>query len=137
MSLFKIFDVSASALSAQSVRLNTIASNMQNAEVASSSPDDVYKARRPVFQTFMDQVGNEAVAKVRVTDIVEINAEPQIRIEPNHPLANENGEVFYPAVNQIEEITDMISAESSYRSSVELMSTVKQLMLRTLQIGRS
>jgi len=137
MSLFKVFDVSGSALSAQSVRLNTIASNMANADVASSTAEGVYRARHPVFQTVLEQAGRAEGAGVRVAGIVQADAEPIVRNIPGHEMADENGNVYFPRVNVIEELTDMMSAESTYRSNVELMSTVKQLMLRTLQIGRS
>jgi flagellar basal-body rod protein FlgC len=136
MSLFKVFDVSGSALSAQSVRLNTIASNMSNAEVASSTAAAVYRPRHPVFQTIMNRLGSPGTAGVRVAGIVEANVDAKVRNMPGHEKADENGNVYFPGVNMVEELTDMMSAESNYRSNVELMSTVKQLMLRTLQMGR-
>lgn len=137
MSLFKIFDLSGSALSAQSVRLNTVASNMANADVASSSPTDVYRARHPVFSAVMQQaVGGREAAGVRIDGIVESTAPPRAEYMPSHPLANEEGYVFFPAINAVEEMADMISASRSYQSNVEVMNTVKQLMLRTLQLGR-
>lgn len=135
MSLFKVLDLSGSALSAQSVRLNTIASNMANASVASSTPEGVYRARHPVFASVLDQAAGRSAAGVRVVSIVESNAPPVVEHIPGHPLANEDGYVFFPAVNPIEEMTDMISASSTYQSNVEMMSTIKQLMLRTLQVG--
>jgi flagellar basal-body rod protein FlgC len=142
MSLFKIFDVSGSALSAQSVRLNTVASNMANADVASSTPEGVYRARHPIFTAVMDQAAAAApadagaAAGVKVAKIVESNAPPRAEYMPGHPLANEDGYVFFPAVNTVEEMADMISASRSYQGNVELMNTVKQLMLRTLQLGK-
>lgn len=136
MSLFKIFDVAGSALSAQSVRLNTIASNLANAENASSTPEGVYRARHPVFAAMLDQAGRAEGAGVRVVDIIESDKAPMLQHLPGHPLADENGNVWFTAVNPIEEMTDLMSAESSYRNNVEMINTVKQLMLRTLQIGR-
>lgn len=135
MSLFKVLDLSGGALSAQSVRLNTIASNMANASVASSTPEGVYRARHPVFASVLDQSAAKSAAGVRVVGIVESNAPPVVEHIPGHPLANEDGYVFFPAVNTIEEMTDMISASSTYQSNIEMMSTIKQLMLRTLQVG--
>ena len=134
MSLFKVFEVSGSALSAQSVRLNTIASNLANADVVSGTANGAYRARHPVFATVMDQAGR--AAGVRVTGIVQSSDDPQVRHMPDHPSADENGNVFGSTVNSVEELTDMMSASSGYQNNVELMSTVKQLMLRTLQIGR-
>ena len=142
MSLFKIFDVSGSALSAQSVRLNTVASNMANADVASSTPEGVYRARHPVFAAVMDQAASgaptetRAAAGVQVAKIVESAAPPRAEYMPGHPLANKDGYVFFPAVNTVEEMADMISASRSYQGNAELMNTVKQLMLRTLQLGK-
>ena len=142
MSLFKIFDVSGSALSAQSVRLNTVASNMANADVASSTPEGVYRAKHPVFTAVMDQAAAvgpadaRAAASVKVAKIVESTAPPRAEYMPGHPLANKDGYVFFPAVNTVEEMADMISASRSYQGNAELMNTVKQLMLRTLQLGK-
>ena len=135
MSLFKVFDLSGSALSSQSIRMNAIASNVANAEVASANPEGAYRARYPVFQTVLEQAGKPAGAGVRVAGIIESTDPPVLRNMPGHPLADENGNVYFPAVNVIEQMTDWMSAESTYRTNVELMSTVKQLMLRTLQIG--
>jgi flagellar basal-body rod protein FlgC len=142
MSLFKIFDVSGSALSAQSVRLNTVASNMANADVASSTPAGVYRARHPIFTAVLDQAASAAPAEsgsaagVRVAKIVESTAPPRAEYMPGHPLANKDGYVYFPAVNTVEEMADMISASRSYQGNVEIMNTVKQLMLRTLQLGK-
>lgn len=136
MSLFRIFDLSGSALSAQSVRLNTVASNLANADVGSSTAEGVYRRRHPVFAAVLDSASaNGASLGVRVENIVESNAAPVVEYLPGHPLANEEGYVFFPAVNTVEEMADMISASRSYQSSVEVMNTVKQLMLRTLQLG--
>lgn len=140
MDLSKIFEISGSALSAQSTRLNTIASNLANADAAATDPESVYRARHPVFATVLDQArgaGNEqAAAGVRVAGIVESQVPPVARYQPGHPLANEEGYIFLPAVNTVEQMADMISASRSYSSSVEVLSTTKELMLRTLQLGR-
>ncbi len=138
MSLFKVFDMSGSALSAQSVRLNTVASNMANAEVASPTAEGVYRAKQPVFAAMMAQQGGgpAAGAGVRVTGIAESSAPPRMEYMPGHPLANEEGYVFFPAVNMVEEMANMMSASRNYQNNVEMMNTVKQLMLRTLQLGQ-
>ncbi|HEY8519040.1 MAG TPA: flagellar basal body rod protein FlgC [Gammaproteobacteria bacterium] len=136
MNLFKIFDISGSALSAQSVRLNTVASNLANADVPSATADGVYKARHPVFAAVLRAVGTETAGGVRVTGIVESERPPRVEYRPGHPLANEEGYVYLPAVNVVEEMADMISASRSYQSNVEVLDTIKQLMLRTLQLGQ-
>jgi flagellar basal-body rod protein FlgC len=136
MSLFKIFDVAGSALSAQSVRLNTIASNLANAENASSTPEGVYRARHPVFAAVLNEAGRAEGAAVRVVGILESDEAPVAQHLPGHPMADAEGNVWFSSVNPIEEMTDLMSAESTYRNNVEMIDTVKQLMLRTLQIGR-
>ena len=135
MSLFNIFNVSGSAMSAQSVRLNTIASNIANADVVSGSADDVYKAKHPVFSTVLDNVSGE-VNGVSVDRIVESQAPARQEYDPSHPLADENGYIYRSNVNTVDEMANMISASRSYQSSVEAMNTTKQLILRTLNIGR-
>ena len=136
--MFKVFDVSGSALSAQSVRLNTIASNMANAQVASTTEAGAYRSKQPVFQTVMDQLnpGNNSTMPVRVMDIVESDAPARVKYEPHHPQANEDGYVFMPNVNMVDEMANMISASRSYENNVEVMNTTKQLLLRTLQLGQ-
>ena len=120
MSSFKIFDIAGSGLSAQSVRLNTVASNLANADSVSGDPSTVYKARHPVFQAIQQQMqgatdmGTQSEATVRVAGIVESQAAPQMRYDPGNPLANAQGNVYAPNVNVIEEMTDMISASRAY-----------------------
>ena len=137
MSLFNVFDLSGSALSAQSTRLNTVASNMANADVASSTAEGVYRARQPLFTAMLEQAGGqESNRGVRVSGIVESDAPPRTEYMPGHPLANEDGYVFFPAINMVEEMANMMSASRSYQNNVEMMNTVKSLMLRTLQLGQ-
>jgi flagellar basal-body rod protein FlgC len=142
MSSFKIFDIVGSGLSAQSVRLNTVASNLANADSVSGDPNTVYKARHPVFQAVQAAVGQNATATdaasgatVRVKGIVQSNALPTERYEPGNPLADEQGNVYAPNVNVIEEMTDMISASRAYQDNVEVLNTSKNLMLATLKLG--
>jgi flagellar basal-body rod protein FlgC len=143
MSSFKIFDIAGSGLSAQSVRLNTVASNLANADSVSGDPATVYKARHPVFQAVQQQLqgasnlDNRSEATVRVAGIVESQAAPQTRYDPGNPLANAQGNVYAPNVNVIEEMTDMISASRAYQDNVEVMNTSKDLMLATLKLGQS
>jgi flagellar basal-body rod protein FlgC len=145
MSSFKIFDIAGSGLAAQSVRLNTVASNLANADSVSGDPSTVYKARHPVFEAVKASVAAQALgsapgtdaanAAVRVRGIVESTAEPSERYEPGNPLANQDGNVYSPNVNVIEEMTDMISASRAYQNNVEVMNTSKDLMLATLKLG--
>jgi|HubBroStandDraft_5_1064220.scaffolds.fasta_scaffold367439_2 flagellar basal-body rod protein FlgC len=143
MSSFKIFDIAGSGLSAQSVRLNTVASNLANADSVSGDPSTVYKARHPVFQAVQQAVQgassleNQSEAAVKVAGITESKAAPQMRYDPGNPLANAQGNVFAPNVNVIEEMTDMISASRAYQDNVEVMNTSKDLMLATLKLGQS
>lgn len=135
--LFTVFDISGSALSAQSVRLNTVASNLANAQVPSQTPEDTYKPKHPVFQTVFDQLNpNSAAAGVRVRGIYENPLDPIAQYAPNHPLANGEGYIFKPNINMVEEMANMISASRSYQSNVDVMNTSKQLLMRTLQLGQ-
>ena len=145
MSSFKIFDIVGSGLSAQSVRLNTVASNLANADSVSGDPNTVYRARHPVFQAVKAQVGaggttsaidQASGTSVKVKSIMQSNALPTERYDPGNPLANENGNVYAPNVNVIEEMTDMISASRAYQDNVEVMNTSKDLMLATLKLGQ-
>ena len=138
MSMFKVFDVAGSAMSAQSLRLNVTASNMANANSVSSSEGETYRARQPVFAAMLDQAsgGQQANVGVQVRGIVESQAPLQRQFNPNHPMANEEGYVFMPNVNVVEEMANMISASRSYQSNVEVINTAKQLMMRTLTMGQ-
>jgi flagellar basal-body rod protein FlgC len=138
MSSFKVFDIAGSGLSAQSVRLNTVASNLANADSVSGDPTKVYKARHPVFEAVRNALNttNGADAAVRVRGIVESTAEPTQRYEPGNPLADANGNVYAPNVNVVEEMVDMISASRAYQNNVEVLNTSKDLMLATLRLGQ-
>ena len=138
MSLFNIFEVSGSAMSAQSVRLNTTASNLANADSASSSLEQTYRSREPVFAAVMKglQGGNAQSVGVRVAGIVESDAPLDIRYEPNNPKANEEGYVFLPNVNVVDQMANMISASRSYQNNVEVLNTSKQLLLATIRLGQ-
>lgn len=136
MALFGVFDVVGSAMNAQTVRLNTIASNLANSNTVAENPEDTYRARHPVFASMIKEFGNEATAGVRVTGIVESQAPLNIQFAPDHPLANEEGYITLPNVNAIEEMTNMISASRSYQQNVEILNTTKQLLQSTLTIGQ-
>jgi flagellar basal-body rod protein FlgC len=139
MSLFNIFDIAGSNLSAQSLRLNTTASNMANADTVSSTPQQAYRARQPVFAAVMNALGGdpqETNVAVKVLGIVESQAPVRSQYEPNNPLADARGYVYTSNVNPIEEMANMISASRSYQSNLEVINTSKQLMLRTLAMGQ-
>jgi flagellar basal-body rod protein FlgC len=149
MSLGSIFDIAGSGMTAQSLRLNTTASNIANAETASSSIDTTYRARKPVFAAIQQQMLNpdqrhlpllseegQDSAGVRVEGIVESDAELQMRYEPDHPAANEEGYVYYPNVNVVEEMADMMSSSRSFQMNVDVMNTAKSMMQRILTLGQ-
>lgn len=144
MALGNIFDIAGSAMTAQSVRLNTTASNLANAQTASSSVDQVYRARHPVFKAIYNKemdldasrINADSEAGVRVMGIVESDAPLQRRYEPNHPESDEEGYVFYPNVNVVEEMTDMMSASRSFQVNVEVMNSAKQMVQRVLTLGQ-
>jgi flagellar basal-body rod protein FlgC len=137
MSSFKIFDIAGSGMSAQSVRLNTTASNLANAESVSGDPNQVYKAKHPLFEAIRAGLGKDAsTAGVAVKGIFENQAPPSARYEPGNPLADANGYVYAPNVNSVEEMVDMISASRSYQNNVEVMNTAKEMMLATLRLGQ-
>jgi len=134
MSMFSIFNVSGSAVSAQSQRLNVVASNLANADAVAGPDGQAYKARQVVFQT--QSMGADASAGVKVSAVTESNA-PFKRIhDPNHPSADADGYVNYSNVNPVEEMVNMISASRSYQNNIEVMNTAKSLLLKTLQLGQ-
>jgi flagellar basal-body rod protein FlgC len=144
-----IFDISGSAMSAQSVRLNTTASNMANANSAAANPGQVYRSRQPVFATIQAQMLTDGNANsfdfdsdsrtgygVQVMDIVESDAPFQQRYEPEHPMADEEGYVYYPNVNIVEEMTNMISSSRSFQANVDVMNAARTMMQRILTLGQ-
>jgi flagellar basal-body rod protein FlgC len=137
MSSFKIFDIAASGMSSQSVRLNATASNLANADSVGTDAASVYKARHPVFEAVRAGLSgkSDTGAAVRVKSIVENTDAPSARYEPGNPLANSDGYVYAPNVNVVEEMTDMISASRAYQNDVEVMNTSKEMMLATLRLG--
>ena len=134
MSMFSIFGVSGSAISAQSQRLNVVASNLANADSVAGPDGQAYKARQVVFQT--TPVGAESAAGVRVSAVLESN-EPMRKIHnPSHPQADAQGYVTQSNVNPVEEMVNMISASRSYQNNIEVINTAKTLLLKTLQMGQ-
>jgi flagellar basal-body rod protein FlgC len=147
MSLSSVFNIAGSGMSAQNTRLNTVASNIANAETVSSSMDQTYRARHPVFATvfqgqqsggsaslFEDQ--GQAGTGVQVSGIVEDPSNLEARYEPNHPAADKNGYVYYPNVNVVNEMADMISASRSFQTNAEIMNTAKTMMQKVLTLGQ-
>lgn len=147
MSMFNIFGVSGSAVSAQSQRLNVVASNLANADTVAGPDGQAYKARQVVFQTQLINAGTafnglpalpgqETSAGVTVSNVVE-DGTPGRRVhEPANPQADADGYVTYSNVNAVEEMVNMISASRSYQNNIEVMNTAKQLLLKTLQMGQ-
>ena len=136
MSMFNILDISATAMHAQTVRLNTVASNMANADSISSNAEDTYRSKQPVFQTILDNSRGEPQGGVRVKEIVESQEPLKMEFSPNHPMANKDGYIFRPNVNAVEEMANMMSASRSYETNIEVMNTSKQLLIRTIQLGK-
>ncbi|GGY06683.1 flagellar basal body rod protein FlgC [Paludibacterium paludis] len=136
MSLENVFSISGSALTAQSMRLNVVASNIANAESATSSTGEPYKGRHVVFTAIPVTAAEPKVAGVRVTSIVEDTTPPRLKYDPGNPLADEKGYIRMPNVNPVEEMSDMISSARSYQTNVEIMNTAKTLLQKTLQLGQ-
>ena len=134
MSLSNIFNVAGSAMSAQAQRLNATASNIANADSATSPDGTPYKTKQVVFQAI--PVGEMKDAGVKVAAVVEDQAPPKLVYDPKHPMADANGYVAMPNVNPVEEMVNMISASRSYQTNVETMNTAKSMLLKTLTIGQ-
>jgi len=138
MSMFQIFHVAGSAVSAQSQRLNVVASNLANADTVAGPDGQAYKARQVVFQTQLMGAGqDQGNAGVRVSEITEDQTPGRRVHDPKHPKADAEGYVTYSNVNSVEEMVNMISASRSYQNNIEVMTTAKSLLLKTLQMGQS
>jgi len=147
MSMFKVFDISGSAVSAQSQRLNVVASNLANVDTVAGPDGSAYKARQVVFQTVMmdaqgrvgsGQIGDPVAASagVKVSTVSEDNTPGRKVRDPSHPAADADGYVTYSNVNAVEEMVNMISASRSYQNNIEVMNTAKSLLMKTLQMGQ-
>jgi len=135
MSLFQIFNVAGSAISAQSQRLNVVASNLANVDTVAGPDGSAYKARQVMFQT--ELMGGQGNAGVRVSTVSEDQSAGRRVHDPQHPAADAEGYVTYSNVNAVEEMVNMISASRSYQNNVEVMNTAKTLLQKTLQMGQS
>lgn len=135
MSNLPIFDIAGSALFAQSTRLNTVASNLANANNVAGHPDAVYKPIEPVFAA-QPVASDPALQGVRVTGVVESQAPPVKRYEPGHPQADAQGYVYAPDIDPVAQMVNLISASRSYQAGVEVLNTARELALATLTINR-
>ncbi|MCT7941651.1 MULTISPECIES: flagellar basal body rod protein FlgC [Shewanella] len=138
MSLFNIFDVAGSGMTAQSVRLNTTASNIANADSVSSSIDKTYRARHPVFEAEMAKANHQqsGAHRVNVSGIVESDKPLMKEFAPDHPMADGDGFIYKPNVNVMEEMADMISASRSYQMNVQVADAAKSMLQQTLRMGK-
>lgn len=134
MSLFNVFDIAGSAMNAQSQRLNTVASNLANADSATGPDGKAYRAKQVVFSTV--PVGEQGGTGVNVAAVVEDTSPMKQVYDPKHPLADDKGYVTLPNVNVVEEMVNMISASRSYQANVEMLNTSKTLLLKTLNLGQ-
>ncbi|QNA90095.1 flagellar basal body rod protein FlgC [Massilia sp. Dwa41.01b] len=133
MSLFNIFNVSGSAMSAQAQRLNTVASNLANADSATSSTGEAYRAKQVVFEAVPLNTG---ATGVKVREVVEDSSPLKQVYDPKHPMADEKGYVSMPNVNAVDEMVNMLSASRSYQNNVETMNAAKSMLLKTLTLGQ-
>jgi flagellar basal-body rod protein FlgC len=135
MGLSNVFNIAGSAMSAQAIRLNTVASNLANAESTTALAEETYKAKQVIFKT--QSVGSALSLGVQVQRIVEDQAEPKIVHNPSHPHANSEGFVTLPNVNLTQQMVDMISSSRAYQNNVETMNAAKNMLLKTLTLGQS
>lgn len=140
MSFFNIFNTAGSGMAAQSLRLNTVASNLANADSVSGSAQGAYRAREPLFaavkQSVDGQMADPGSVGVKVVGLTESQAAIPSHYEPGNPMADASGNVYDSNVNPVDELVNMISASRSYQNNVEVMNTAKQLMMKTLDLGK-
>ncbi|MEF8732562.1 MAG: flagellar basal body rod protein FlgC [Candidatus Accumulibacter meliphilus] len=134
MSVFNTFKVAGSAMTAQALRLNVVASNLANADSVISSDGQPYRAKQVVFAA--TPMGSAAAQGVRVTQVVEDSSPGRLLYDPRNPAADESGYVTMPNVSVVDEMTNMISASRAYQTNAEVMNTAKQLLLKTLALGQ-
>jgi flagellar basal-body rod protein FlgC len=134
VSLFNVFNISGSAMSAQAQRLNAVASNLANADSATSANGTPYKSKQVVFSAIPS--GSADASSVKVLKVIEDNSPGRVLYDPKHPMANEKGYVTMPNVNVTEEMVNMISASRAYQNNVETMNAAKSMLLKTLNIGQ-
>lgn len=138
MSLFNIFTISGSGMSAQSLRLNTTASNIANANSVASSETETYRTRHLVFESELSTLmsTNKQLTGVKVSQLIESDAPLLKEFSPKHPLADKDGYIYKPDVNVMEQMADMISASRSYQLNVQVTEAAKSMLQQTLGIGK-
>lgn len=137
MGIKNIYDIGARAMSAQIVRMNTIASNLANANNVTSTPEQAYRPLRPVFKTvYADSMKNSGLSTVEVIRIQELDKEPVKTYMPGHPAADEGGYVYRAAVDMDEEMVEMLETQRQYTNNIEVLSTIRNLTMRTLNLGK-
>ena len=137
MKIKNIFDIAGRAMAAQMVRLNTISSNLANAGATTGDPETVYKPLKPEFKTqYSESVKKNGISTVNVSKVVELQKEPFKIFDPNHPLADGDGYIYKAPVNVEEEMVDMMDASRQYQNNIEVVTTLKALTLKTINIGK-
>jgi len=136
VSLESVFGVGQSALVAQTYRLNVIAENLENAEVAAGTPEGAYKGQYPVFRSVLSEAGDSMAMGVKIDGTVEDQRPARSSYEPGNPIADEDGFVYMSNVNSVQEMASMMAASRSYQTNIEVMNTAKDLLMRTLTIGQ-
>ncbi|HOP15782.1 MAG: flagellar basal body rod protein FlgC [Gammaproteobacteria bacterium] len=137
MSSFKIFDIAGSGMNAQNLRMNVVASNLANVDAVSSSIEETYKARQPVFKAVLDQANLRSPAVgVQMAGVVESQAPLVREYAPQHALADKDGYIYRPNVSVVEEMANMISASRAYQNNVEVVNATRQMLSATINIGR-
>lgn len=137
MSSLKIFEIAGSGMNAQNLRMNLVASNMANVDAVSSSIDQTYRARQPVFQAMLDQANrNNPAVGVRMTGVVESQAPLVREYSPDHAMADDEGYIYRPNVNVIEEMANMISASRAYQNNVEVLNASRRMMTAAINLGK-
>jgi flagellar basal-body rod protein FlgC len=132
-----IFDISGRALSAQLLRMNTVASNLANANNVAGSAAEAYRAIKPVFETkYAESFEQSGIATVDAVNVLAINRQPEKVFMPEHPKADNEGFIYNAAVNVEEEMVEMLEASRQYQNNIEVISTMRALMMRTIQMGK-
>ncbi|MBT4239852.1 flagellar basal body rod protein FlgC [uncultured Candidatus Puniceispirillum sp.] len=132
-----VFDISGSAMAAQMVRLNTIASNLANAGNLASTEDEAYRSMKPIFETrFADRVNDSGMSTTQVVGVTQLDRKPERIYMPDHPKSDEKGFVYSAAVNVEEEFVEMIEASRQYQNNIEVVTTLRALMMRTINMGK-
>ena len=136
MSSFRIFDIAGSGMNAQNLRLNIVSSNLANVDAVSSSLEETYKARQPVFRAILDRSSRAVASGVQMAGVVESKAPLTREYAPNHAMADEQGYIYRPNVNAVEEMANMISASRAYQNNVQVINASRQMMTAVINLGR-